>query len=207
MPNKMDYDKTQPDTDDRATRSAADVDLMDAEDEVIPAPPVARRRRRPNLLTLVGAAVAVLVVAALVISVLGWTGSRSQQSLRQSALKAASTYGVYLSSYDYKDLTGPTSPWTEVDQHSTASFRKDFDSTRANLKSLVTDYKATATGKVIAAGVSSVSSSRAVALLFIDQTVTNTAQKPGTTTQPLRVELVMARNNGHWLIDKLEVPK
>ena len=169
-----------------------------------------RTRRRPNLLGLLGAALVALVVAALVLSILEWTGAssryNSEKSLRTSALQAASTYGVYLSSYDYSNLNGPRAPWTEVDQHSTASFRKDFDATKANLTTLVNDYKATAKGKVIAAGLSSVSSKQAVALLFIDQTVTNTAQKPGTSTQPLRVQLVMVRQRGHWLINKLQVP-
>jgi hypothetical protein len=52
-----------------------------------------------------------------------------------------------------------------------------------------------------------VNSSRAVALLFIDQTVTNTVQKPNSVTQPLRVELTMVHQNGRWLIDALQVPK
>ncbi len=169
-----------------------------------------RIRRRPSLLGLLGSAVAAVVVAALVLSILQWTGARSRydsaNALRSSALHSATTYGVYLSSYDYSNLNGPAAPWTEVDQHSTPSFRKDFDATKANLMTLVNDYKATAKGKVIAAGLSSVSSKQAVVLLFIDQTVTNTAQKPGTSTQPLRVQLVMVRQQGHWLIDKLQVP-
>lgn len=177
------------------------------EDEWLDEP---RARRRPNLLGLLGAAVAIVVVAALALSILEWTGARSrydsQNSLRSSALHAASTFGVYLSSYDYSNLNGPTAPWTEVDRNSTPSFRKDFDATKANLTTLVNDYKATAKGKVIAAGISSVSSTQAVALLFIDQTVTNTAQKPGTSTQPLRVQLVMVRQHGRWLINKLQVP-
>lgn len=224
MSNKMDYvEKSQPRARRTASRTAPKVAPVEVEDvdtddvdieegpstaeESAPTPPAGPRF---SLLTLVGAALALLVVAGLVVSVLEWTSSNSrydsQQSLRTSALQAASSYGVYLSSYDYRNLNGAGSPWAEVDAHSTPSFRKDFDSTKSNLTSLVNDYKATATGKVIAAGLSSVTSSRAVALLFIDQTVTNTAQKPGTTTQPLRVEVVMARQNGRWLIDKLEVP-
>lgn len=178
----------------------------EAPEETTPAP----ARSRPRLPVLIAAAVAVLVVAALVLSVVEWTAAdsrySSQQSLRTSALQTASKYGVYLSSYNYKNLNGPGAPWAEVDAHSTPSFRKDFNSTKSNLSRLVTDYKATATGKVVAAGLSSVSSKQAVALLFIDQTVTNTAQKPGTSTQPLRVELVMVRQNGKWLINKLQVP-
>ena len=227
MSNKMDYvEKAQPrarrSTSRKASVAPAEVEEAEAVEETeavneepvgdeADAPAAGRRSgRRPTLLTLIGAALAVLVVAALVLSVLEWTGANSRydssQSLRKSALDAASTYGGYLSSYDYQNLNGPGSSWSEVDAHSTPHYRKDFDATKADLSSLVTDYKATAKGKVIAAGLSSVSSSRAVALLFIDQTITNTAQKPGTTTQPLRVQLVMVRQGGKWLIDDLQVP-
>lgn len=183
-------------------------------DELRPDQPAASRPgRRIDATRLLAGSVAVLVVAALIFSAIEMASQHakigrleSQESLRSSALTAATTYGGYLSSYNYANLDGPTAPWTEVDQHSTPSFQKDFDSTKANLRSLVTDYKATASGKVVAAAINSVSSTRAVALLFIDQTVTNTAEKPGTTTQPLRVELVMLRQGGKWLIDQLEVP-
>lgn len=163
-----------------------------------------RRRFRPLVAIL--AVVAALVLAALGYSLFRMVSQDDQNSLRSGALRAANQYGVYLSSYNYNDLTGPTAPWTLVDQNSTASFRSDFDKTRSSLSSLVKDYHATATGKVVASGLSSVSSGRAVVLLFIDQTVTNSAQKPGSQTQPLRVEVVLAHQHGKWLIDKLNVP-
>lgn len=179
-----------------------------------PAPGGGRRTgNHSGAVRALAAALIVVVVAALVYS--GWemTSQRNKldslqadASLRASALKAAAQYGVYLSSYDYSDLTGPTAPWTEVDRHATASFRKDFDSTRSSLKTLIDDYKATAAGTVVQSAISSVSPTRASALLFIDQKITNTAQKPGTTVQPLRVVLVMTRQNGRWLIDQLQVP-
>lgn len=131
----------------------------------------------------------------------------SMNALQSSAFRAAKTYGVYLSSYDYKNLNGPTSPWAEVEGHATAKFRADFISTSANLAKLLSQYNATATGTVISVGISSISSSTADVLLFIDQTVTNTIQKPSSVTQPLRVELTMRRQNGEWLIDALQVPK
>ena len=175
--------------------------------------PASGSGRRVGVTKILSVALAVVVVAALAYS--GYELSNQHDridrlqaaaSLQQSALSAATTYGVYLSSYNYGDLTGPTAPWTEVDNHATASFRKDFDSTRSNLTALINDYKATAVGTVVRAAISSATSSRAVALLFIDQKITNTAQKPGTTVQPLRVELVMARQHGQWLIDQLQVP-
>lgn len=174
--------------------------------EPVPEAGATPARRRFKLAAVLAAAVVALLVGALIFSVLRLVGDGNQSSLRSSALKAANRYGVYLSSYDYKNLTGPSAPWTLVDESSTASFKADFDKTRASLSTLVKNYHATATGKVVASGLSSVSSRKAVVLLFIDQTVTNSAQKPGTETQPLRVEVVLARQHGKWLIDKLDVP-
>lgn len=159
-----------------------------------------------KVMAIIGALVIVLLAGGLVFSLLRISNLDSKNSLRNSALKAASTYGVYLSSYDYRDLTSPTSPWSEVESHATAKFKSDFEKTSGTLKAVLTTYQATATGKVVAAGLSSVSGGRAVALLFIDQTVTNKAERPTSSTTPLRVELTMLRQHGQWLIDGLQVP-
>ena len=163
--------------------------------------------RRFGVATIVNVLVIAILAGALVFTLLKVRDQNSQNSLRSSALKAASAYGIYLSSYDYKNLNGPNSAWANVESHATAKFRADFASTSANLAKLLNQYNATATGQVIAVGITSVTGSKAVALLFIDQTVTNTVQKPNSVTQPLRVQLTLARQNGRWLIDALQVPK
>ncbi|MGH9115239.1 MAG: hypothetical protein ACRDWW_05355 [Acidimicrobiales bacterium] len=156
---------------------------------------------------LIAIAIVAILIAAAAYLGLQLRQDSSLNSLRSGAVTAAKTYGGYLSSYDYKDLTGKSSAWANVEANATASFRKDFSATSGSLGKLLTQYNATAKGKVIAAGVSSLTSSRAVVLLFIDQTVTNTVQKPNSVTQPLRVELTMIRQHGRWLIDNLQVPK
>ena len=163
--------------------------------------------RRFGIATIINVLVIVILAGALVFTLLRVSDLNSKNSLRSSALRAASTYGLYLSSYDYKNLNGPNSAWAEVESHATAKFKQDFENTSSNLAKLLSQYNATATGKVVAVGISSVSGSRALALVFIDQTVTNTVQKPNSVTQPLRVELTLARQNGRWLIDALQVPK
>ena len=170
--------------------------------------PPAMASRRPRLQRVLAAAVCALVVGALIFSILELRSETNKASsleqrtsLFNSAVAAARQYGVYLSSYEYTNLSGPTAAWTEVDSHSTPAFRKDFDSTKASLTSLIQDYKATATGTVSASGVSSVTSSRAVVLVFVDQTVTNSTQKNGPQKQPYRLQLTLARQGGQWLID------
>jgi hypothetical protein len=180
----------------------------------LPPPPGAGEAQSPliqlqpiRLLVLIGGVVLLLLAGGLVFSLLRVGSLDNSSSLRSSALKAANTYGVYLSSYDYHNLTSPTSDWSLVDKHADAKFRQNFDKTSATLKTLLTQYNAVAVGKVISAGLSSVNGHQAVALLFIDQTVTNTVQKPNSVSQPLRVELTMVREHGQWLIDNLTVPK
>jgi hypothetical protein len=148
-----------------------------------------------------------ILAGALIFTLLRLNSDNSSNSLRSGALSAASTYGVDLSSYNYKNLLGPGSPWAEAEAHATPKFKKAFSSTSADLSKLLDQYSATATGQVVDAGISSISGSRAVVLLFIDQTVTNSAQRPNTAIQPLRVRLTMVLQNGKWLIDNLEVPK
>lgn len=166
-----------------------------------------------RIIALLSGAVAVLLLGALIFSLLqlqdkSHTISTQNQAsaLRQSAISAADTYGVYLSSYNYNNLTSSNSTWAEVQSNSTAAFATKFNQTKSTLSTLIKDYHATASGKVVAAGLTSVSSSQAVVLLFIDQTVTNSATKPNTQIEPLRVQLSMMRQNGKWLISDLGVP-
>lgn len=173
-----------------------------------PPPPFAEQgsNRLLRLVAVIAAALVLLLAAALIFTMTRISDNNNANSLRNSALKDAATYGAWVSSYNYTDLTAPTSTWTLIESHSTPTFKVSFDKTKANLTSLVKDYDASATGKVVAAGISSLSSSRAVVLLFIDQTVTNKLQKNGSTTEPLRAELILTRSHGQWLINDLQVP-
>ena len=162
---------------------------------------------RFGITAIVNVLVIAILAGGLIFSLLRVHDQNSQNSLRSSALSAAKTYGLYLSSYDYKNLNGPNSAWANVEKHATAKFRQDFTSTSSTLSKLLSQYNATATGVISDAGLESVTGSKAVALLFVDQTVTNTVQRPNSVTQPLRVKLTMLRQNGQWLINNLEVPK
>ena len=162
---------------------------------------------RFGITAIVNVLVIGILAGGLIFSLLRVSDQNSQNSLRASALSAAKTYGIYLSSYDYKNLNGPNSAWANVEAHATAKFRQDFTNTSSTLSRLLSQYNATATGVISDAGLESVTGSKAVVLLFVDQTVTNTVQQPHSVTQPLRVKLTMLRQNGHWLINNLEVPK
>ncbi len=173
-----------------------------------PAGLVDRVGRRMSALTLLGIAVAVLVVAGLILSLIEWNSSQSklnsQNSLRASATKAASTYGVAFGSYDYRNLHGPTAPWTVIEDHATASFRSDYQRTSSALEPTIVAYKATATATVPVSAVSTVSSSKAVVLLQLSQTITNSTQKNGPQSQQFIVVMTLQRHKGQWLIDNVQ---
>ena len=146
------------------------------------------------------------IVAVVVLAVRGG-GSGPSASLRSSAQRAASADAALLGSYDYRNLTGPGSAWSKVEKQATPSFKKSFLSTSGDLGKLLTQYNATATAKVLTTGISTITTKRAVVLVFLDQTVTNQVQKSSNTSQPLRVEIVLSRQGGKWLVDNLQVPK
>lgn len=171
-----------------------------------PPPGESGPNRQLRLVTAIAAALVLLLAGALIFTITRISDNNNANSLRNSALKDAATYGAWVSSYDYTNLTAPTSTWTLIESHSTPTFKTSFDKTKASLTTLVKDYNAKAAGKVVAVGISSLSSSRAVVLLFIDQTVTNNLQKNGSTTEPLRAELILTRSHGRWLINDLQVP-
>ncbi|HET9731793.1 MAG TPA: hypothetical protein VFP54_03875 [Acidimicrobiales bacterium] len=181
-----------------------------------PTTPPAGRRARYQLpplspLTLLGSAVALIIVVALVISLVGWSGEHSkaarleaENALRASATKAAVTYGAAFGSYDYRNLHGPTSPWTVIENHATARFRSDYQKTSSVLQPTIISYKATAKATVPVSAVSSISPTKAVVLLSLTQTITNSSQKSGPQTQEFIVVMTMVRQKGQWLIAQVQ---
>lgn len=169
-----------------------------------PRQPSFRRRR-------IAVAVGVLVlVAAVAISVAGWMSAhssagnlRSTNSLRASATQAAKAYGVAFGSYNYQNLHGAGAPWTQIEDHSTAAFKSDYQKTSSQLEQTIVAYKATAQATVPVAAVSSVSSSKAVVLMQLSQTITNSTQKDGPQTQQFLVVMTLQRQHGAWLIDNV----
>jgi Mce-associated membrane protein len=165
-------------------------------------------RRRLSSLTVLGTAVAVIVVAALILSLFEWSSEHSklatQSSLRASAVKAADAYAVDFGSYDYKNLHGPTAPWTVIEDHATPRFKTDYQKTSSALESTIVTYKATAKATVPLSAVSSISSSKAVVLLELDQTITNSTQKSGPQSQQFIVVMTLLRQKGQWAIDNVQ---
>jgi type II secretory pathway pseudopilin PulG len=174
-----------------------------------------RLRRLPAIslsaMSLLAIAVAVVVIAALALTLAelsSQTGKTNRlqglESLRAGATKAADSYGVQFGSYNYANLHGPTAPWTVIETNATPTFKVDYQRTSAALEPTIVAYKAAARASVPTSAVSSVSSSKAVVLLLLSQTVTNSTQKSGPQTQQFLVVMTLLHQKGKWLIDNVQ---
>jgi Mce-associated membrane protein len=157
-----------------------------------------RRRGRALVITLVLAG----LIAALVSTDLKLRQQEAIGSARASGLTAAKTDAVELASYDYRRLD---QDFGAVRQHSTPSFQASFSQSSSALASVLVKYHATATASVVSAGVVSASTGRAVVLVFLEQTVTNSTQRSGPQKDQSRVEMTLVRSHGRWLIDQVKL--
>jgi len=149
---------------------------------------------------LSGLAVALVVaVVFLTLTQLSLNRTTSLNSARTSALAAAQSYAVDLASYNYQHLN---QDFGKVLAESTPTFKQDFTQSSEALKSAFVRYDASASANVVAAGLVSATTSRAVVLVFLNQTVKNTLQRTNPTTES-RVEITLLRSGGRWLIDEV----
>ena len=162
-------------------------------------------------MTMLGSAVAAILVVALIVSLIQWSSDNGkvskyqrEDSLRASAQKAAVAYGTAFGSYNYGDLHGKFAPWTLILSHSTTQFRSDYQRTSSVLEPTIVQYKATAKATIPVAAVSSATSAKAVVLLLLSQTITNSAQKNGAQSQEFLVTMTLVRQHGEWIIDNVQ---
>jgi Mce-associated membrane protein len=156
---------------------------------------------RSNLLSSSLAVALVVAVVFLALSQLSLNSDSSLNSARTSALTAAKSYAVDLASYNYKSLD---QNFGKVLNESTPTFKQDFTQSTDALKTAFTRYRASASGTVVSAGLVSATSTSAVVLVFLNQTVRNTLQKSKSTTES-RVEITLLRSDGRWLINQVSL--
>jgi Mce-associated membrane protein len=150
--------------------------------------------------TLVGV-VAVALAVALILTLLALGNKSSLDSARTSALSAARADAVKLAGYDYRHLDRD---FGAVVADSTPSFRRKFTQAGDALKNTLSKYHAIAVAHVVSAGLVSATTSRAVALVFLTQKVTNSTQKNSTSDRS-QVEITLVRSGGRWLIDQVNL--
>lgn len=155
---------------------------------------------RGNVLSACLAVALVVAVSLLTVTWISLNNDDSLNGARTSALSAARTYAGDLASYNYKHLG---QDFDKVLAESTPTFKQNFTHSTEALESALSRYAASASAKVIAAGLVSATTTWAVALVFLDQTVDNTLQKNKPATTESRIEITLLRSGGRWLIDQV----
>jgi Mce-associated membrane protein len=173
----------------------------------VPEPEVRREqrdasaRRRFLVIEAVSLVVIVGLAVALIFSQVQLSNQNSLNADRSSAVAAAKAAANDVATYSYRHLHRD---FGRVESESTPAFRRSFIRSSDSLSKVLVQYKATASAKVLAAGVSSISSSKAVVLLFVNQSVANSTQS-GVSTDASRIEVTLVRGDGHWLLQDLKL--
>ena len=201
--------ETEPDiTDDTEVVSAAEdgVDPDGAEDgaasDSAEASVAAPRRRKPNL--RVAAVAAALAVLLGLTGYLGWQDWQHKQltEASESAQRAAVSYAQVLTSIDSDNVD---ENFKEVLDGATGEFKDMYSQSSVELRQLLIENKATAHGIVVESAVQSASKDKAVVLLFVDQSVSNT-KLPDPRIDRSRMKMTLEKVDGQWRASKVELP-
>jgi Mce-associated membrane protein len=148
--------------------------------------------------------VVIAVAAVTIAAVLGWKLQQRSavEAAADEAQQAARNYAVALTSVSSDNLD---QNFADVLGGATGEFKDMYSQSSGQLRQLLVDNKATAEGTVIDSGIKSASTSKVVVLLFVDQTVTNTAT-PDPRVDRSRVVMTMEKVDGRWLAAKVDLP-
>lgn len=154
--------------------------------------------RRPSLVLA-----ALLLAALLLLTGCGGSddGADSVRAATRGAEAAARTAMTQLTTYDYRTID---KDFAWVADGATRKFRSEFADASAPVRQVAVSMKATARGKVLEAATDYKDADHVVVLLFVDQTLTNPHSAQAQLEQ-LRLKASMVRQDGHWLVDAVEV--
>lgn len=166
--------------------------------------PKAQRAKRPWRQYLRRSALPALLVASLAVS--GYFGWRQWQDHQVKAAggqaqQAAIAYAQVLTSIDSNKVDDN---FKQVLDGATGEFKDMYTQSSVKLRQLLIDNKATAHGVVVDSAIQSESADRVVVLLFIDQTVTNTAA-PDPRIDRSRIKMTMEKVDGRWRASKVQL--
>lgn len=170
--------------------------------------PDAERRKRPRKQDLRQylrrGILPLLLVASLAVS--GFLGWRQWQDHRvrlagEQAQQAAISYAQVLTSIDSNKVD---ENFRQVLDGATGEFKDMYTQSSVKLRQLLIDKKATAHGVVVDSAIQSESMNKVVVLVFIDQTVTNTAA-PDPRIDRSRIKMTMEKVDGRWRASKVQL--
>lgn len=161
----------------------------------------ARNWRRP---VSWGALATVLVVLLGAVGFLGWQlwQDRRLTEAGEQARQAATEYAQVLTSIDSEKVD---ENFDAVLDGATGEFKDMYSQSSSQLRQLLIDNKASAHGVVLESAIQSATKDRAVVLLFVDQSVSNT-NVPDPRIDRSRIKMTMEYVDGRWRASKVELP-
>lgn len=166
--------------------------------------PETERAKRPWRRYLRRSVLPALLIAALAFSgFLGWRQWQDHQLkvAGEQAQQAAIAYAQVLTSIDSNKVD---ENFKQVLDGATGEFKDMYTQSSVKLRQLLIDNKATAHGVVVDSAIQSESTDRVVVLLFIDQSVTNTAA-PDPRVDRSRIKMTMEKVDGRWRASKVQL--
>lgn len=192
-------------TDDKVTveltTDADEVVTADDGESLVESDEVVSENARGWLLpVLAGALVAALAGAGF----FGWKFWQQQQldQAQEAAQRAAVSYAQVLTSVDSNNVD---ENFQQVLDGATGEFKDMYSKSSVELRQLLIENKATAHGVVVESAVQEASTNRAVVLLFVDQSVTNT-KLPDPRIDRSRMKMTLEKVDGRWRASKVELP-
>lgn len=170
-------------------------------DSVVAAPETIGGPSRGLLVpALIGALVAALAGAGF----FGWKFWQQHQIAQASeqAQRAAVAYAQVLTSVDSNNVD---ENFKQVLDGATGEFKDMYSQSSVELRQLLIENKATAHGVVVESAVQSADKDRAVVLLFVDQSVSNT-KLPDPRIDRSRMKMTLEKVDGTWRAAKVELP-
>jgi Mce-associated membrane protein len=164
----------------------------------------ARRPKRPWRHYLRRGILPLLLIASLAVSgFLGWKQWQEHQVklAGQQAQQAAVAYAQVLTSIDSNKVD---ENFRQVLDGATGEFKDMYTQSSVQLRQLLIDNKASAHGVVIDSAIQSESTNKVVVLVFIDQTVANSAA-PEPRIDRSRIKMTMEKIDGRWRASKVQL--
>ena len=136
--------------------------------------------------------------------ILGWQVWQQHQVKEASieAQRAAVSYAQVLTSIDSNKVD---ENFKDVLDGATGEFKDMYSQSSVELRQLLIENKATAHGVVVDSAVHEASKNKAIVLLFVDQSVTNT-KLPDPRIDRSRMKMTLEKVDGRWRASKVELP-
>ncbi|WKG02926.1 Mce protein [Mycolicibacterium sp. HK-90] len=152
----------------------------------------------------VAAGAAVLIATAGASALLGsrvWQHRQADTAANQ-AQATASAYAETLTTIDSGKVD---ENFTRILDGATGEFKDMYTQSSVQLRQLLIDNRATARGTVVDSAIKSRSTDEVEVLLFVDQSVSNSAS-PEPRLDRSRIRMTMKNIDGRWLASKVELP-